>query len=161
MLKRTGMYITSLFNLLVVFAFVGASYAQQTNNPLPSWNEGAPRQNIIKFVKQVTDKASPFYVPPEERIAAFDNDGTLWSEQPVYFQLQFAIDRVKALAPKHPEWKTTQPFKAVLENDKNALVASGTKGLVELVMASHTGMTTAEFEQIVKKWISTVRHPRF
>jgi phosphoglycolate phosphatase-like HAD superfamily hydrolase len=155
------MYITSLFNLLVVFAFVGASYAQQTNNPLPSWNEGAPRQNIIKFVKQVTDKASPFYVPPEERIAAFDNDGTLWSEQPVYFQLQFAIDRVKALAPKHPEWKTTQPFKAVLENDKKALVASGTKGLVELVMASHTGMTTAEFEQIVKKWISTVRHPRF
>jgi phosphoserine phosphatase len=109
----------------------------------------------------VTDKNGKDYVEASERIAVFDNDGTLWSEKPVYFQLLFAIDRIKALAPQHPEWKTTQPFKAVLENDVKALAASGEKGLLQLVMASHAGMTTDEFEQIVKVWLATAKHPKF
>ena len=130
-------------------------------DPLPSWNEGPAKQAIIEFVRRVTDKSSPQYVPPEQRIATFDNDGTLWSEQPMYFQAFFTIDRVKALAPQHPEWKDRQPFKAVLENDTKALVASGEKGVLEILMASHAGMTTEEFEGIVKDWLATAKHPRF
>jgi phosphoglycolate phosphatase-like HAD superfamily hydrolase len=126
---------------------------------LPSWNEGAVKQAILNFVAEVTDKTNPNYVPPAERIAVFDNDGTLWSEQPLYFQFSFAIDRAKALAPQHPEWKTTQPFKAILENDMKAFAASGEKGLMQMMMATHAGMTTAEFEQIVTDWINTTRHP--
>jgi phosphoserine phosphatase len=128
-------------------------------DPLPSWNAGPAKGRILAFVKAVTDDASADYVPPARRIAVFDNDGTLWSEQPAYFQLLFAIDRVKALAPKHPDWKTRQPFKAALEGDLKALAASGEKGLVELVMASHAGMTTEQFEQVVRDWIATARHP--
>ena len=109
---------------------------------MPSWNEGTAKRSIIDFVNRVTQPGSPDFVVPEQRIATFDNDGTLWSEQPMYFQLFFAIDRVKALAPKNPAWKTQQPFKAVLENDMQALAASGEKGLLELVMATHAGMTT-------------------
>ena len=109
----------------------------------------------------MTTASSSNFVPPEERIAVFDNDDTLWSEQPAYFQLLFAIDRIKELAPKHPEWKTPMPFKAVLENDMVALADSGEKGLIQLVMASHAGMTTAEFEKIVKDWLATSQHPRF
>jgi phosphoserine phosphatase len=112
-------------------------------------------------VRAVTDKSSPNYVPPEQRIATFDNDGTLWTEQPMYFQGFFALDRVKALAPQHPEWKDRQPFKAILENDRKALLASGEKGAVEVLMASHAGMTAQEFERIVKDWLATARHPRF
>eukprot|EP00913_Durusdinium_trenchii_P011146 g10468.t1 len=119
------------------------------------------KQSIISFVEAVTTDSSKDYVPPADRIAVFDNDGTLWSERPVYFQLLFAIDRIKQLAPKHPEWKDKQPFKAVLENDQKALAASGEKGLIQLVMASHAGNTTAEFDEIVRKWIATARHPRF
>ena len=130
-------------------------------DPLPSWNEGPARQVIIEFVRRVTDKSSPQYVPPEQRIATFDNDGTLWSEQPMYFQAFFTLDRVKALAPQHPEWKDRQPFKAILENDTKALVASGEKGVLEILMASHAGMTTEEFEGIVRDWLATARHPRF
>ena len=130
-------------------------------DPLPSWNDGLTKDAIIDFVNEVTDKNNPNFVLPAERIATFDNDGTLWSEQPAYFQLFFAIDRVKALAPEHPEWKTKQPFKAVLENDMKALAASGEHGLIELVMATHAGMTTEEFEQIVKAWLATAKHPRF
>ena len=128
-------------------------------DPLPSWNEGAAKQSIVDFVVRVTDPASPAFVPEAERVAVFDNDGTLWSEQPLYFQLLFAIDRVKALAPEHPEWKTKQPFKAVLDGDMEALAAGGMHGLIELVMASHAGMTTVEFEAIVKGWIATAKHP--
>ena len=128
---------------------------------LPSWNENATKQGILEFVAAVTERDSPDYVPPAERIAVFDNDGTLWSERPVYFQLLFAIDRVKALADQHPEWKTKQPFKAVLENDMDALAESGEKGLIELVMATHAGITTEEFSQIVQDWLATARHPRF
>jgi hypothetical protein len=126
---------------------------------LPSWNDGAARQTILDFVVRVTDPSAPEFVPEAERIAVFDNDGTLWSEKPVYFQLLFAIDRVKALAAEHPEWKEKQPFKGVLEGDLEAVAATGEHGLLELVMASHTGMTTAEFEQIVKGWLATASHP--
>ena len=140
----------------------GSSTAAQAagTDPLPSWNEGRAKGEIIKFVEAVAREGGPDYVPPEERIAVFDNDGTLWSEQPVYFQLFFALDRVKALAPEHPEWKTTQPFKAVLENDMKTFAASGEKGILEIVAATHTGMTTDEFADLVKNWIAEARHPR-
>jgi phosphoglycolate phosphatase-like HAD superfamily hydrolase len=130
-----------------------------TTDPLPSWNEGQAKQAILDFVDRVTDPANPDFVPEAERIATFDNDGTLWAEQPLYFQLFFAIDRVKALAPEHPEWKTEQPFRAVLDNDMEALLSAGTHGLIELVMATHAGTTTTEFEAIVKHWLETARHP--
>jgi phosphoglycolate phosphatase-like HAD superfamily hydrolase len=130
-------------------------------DPLPSWNEGPAKKAIIEFVRVVTDKSSSDYVPPEERIATFDNDGTLWAEQPLFFQGYFAFDRVKALAPQHPEWKEEQPFKALIENDRQALLASGERGAMEIIMATHAGMTTAEFEKIVKNWIATAKHPRF
>ncbi|HYE34513.1 HAD family hydrolase [Methylocaldum sp.] len=130
-------------------------------DPLPSWNNGQTKQAIRAFVKKVADRGSTDYVPPAERIAVFDNDGTLWAEQPLYFQGLFALDRVKALAPQHPEWKERQPFKTVLENDLTALAAGGEKGLVELLMATHAGMTTTEFEAIVTDWLATARHPRF
>ncbi len=109
----------------------------------------------------MTDEASEVFVAPPERIATFDNDGTLWVEHPIYTQLAFALDRVKALAPQHPEWKTTQPFQAVLEGDMQALAASGVKGLTEIIAATHAGMTTAEFETIVTDWMATARHPKF
>ncbi len=130
-------------------------------DPLPSWNDGKAKQSILDFVAAVTREGSPDFVPAPQRIATFDNDGTLWVEQPMYTQLAFALDRVKALAPMHPEWANQQPFKAVLDGDMKALAAAGEHGLIELVMASHSGMTTEEFERIVKDWISTARHPRF
>ncbi len=132
--------------------------------PLPalsSWNDGETKSAITSFVERVTDSSSNEFVPAAERVAVFDNDGTLWSEQPLYFQLIFAMDRVKALAAEHPEWASEQPFQAVLENDMEALAASGEKGLVQLIMASHAGMTTDEFETIVRDWLRTARHPRF
>jgi phosphoserine phosphatase len=135
----------------------GLSAAEQ----LPSWNEGPNKQAIITFVKKITTDGAPDFVPPSERIAVFDNDGTLWSEQPMYFQLAFALDRVKALGAKHPEWKEKQPFKAALEGDLKTVFAGGEHALLELVMASHAGNTTGEFERIVADWISTAKHPRF
>jgi phosphoserine phosphatase len=128
--------------------------------PLQSWNDGETRDRIIEFVSAVSDESGPDFVPRSERIATFDNDGTLWSEKPVYFQLLFAIDRVKALASQHPEWKTQQPYKAVLENDLDALADSGEKGLLELVMATHAGMSTADFAQIVRDWLIAAHHPK-
>jgi phosphoglycolate phosphatase-like HAD superfamily hydrolase len=128
---------------------------------LPSWNESGPKHNILTFVQSVVDPNGPDYVPPEARIAVFDNDGTLWSEQPLYIQLAFALDRVKALAPEHPEWRTTQPFQAVLEGNRDALGAAGVKGLHELVVATHAGMTSAEFDRTARDWFTTARHPRF
>lgn len=130
-------------------------------DPLPSWNEGPARQAILNFVSRVTTPNTPDYVPPADRIATFDNDGTLWSEQPMYFQMAFAIDSVKALAPQHPEWAKTQPFQAILEGDLKTLIASGEKGIVQVMMATHAGMTTAEFKTIVTNWLKTARHPRF
>ncbi len=128
---------------------------------LPSWNDGATKQAILNFVAAVTREGSPDFVPRAERIATFDNDGTLWVEHPMYTQLAFALDRVKALAPLHPEWKNTQPFKAALEGDMKTLAESGEHGMAELVMATHAGMTTEEFEKIVTDWFATARHPRF
>ncbi|BCG63054.1 MAG: hypothetical protein methR_P0743 [Methyloprofundus sp.] len=150
----------AIFAVILLLALSGCA-ALQKQDPLPSWNEGTAKTNILEFVESVTDKASADYVQPSERIATFDNDGTLWSERPVYFQLLFAIDRVKQLAPQHPEWQTTQPFQAVLENDMQALAAAGEKGLLKLVMASHAGVTTDEFSVIVENWLATAKHPRF
>jgi len=133
--------------------------ASNVADPLPSWADGATRDAIVDFVARVTNPASPDFVPEADRIATFDNDGTLWSEKPAYFQLLFAIDRVRALAGEHPEWKDEQPFKGVLEGDLEAVAATGEHGLLELVMASHAGMTTAEFERIVGEWIATAKHP--
>jgi phosphoserine phosphatase len=144
---------------LAVLCVVASAVAHA--DPLPSWNEGPARDAIQGFVERVTKPGGADFVPPAERIAVFDNDGTLWSEQPMYFQLAFAIDRVKTLAPQHPEWKTEQPFQAVLEGDMKALAASGEHGILELVMASHAGMTTDELAAIVRDWLATARHPRF
>jgi len=151
--------------LLAALAFLSAaaftSLAMAQAAPLAAWQEGDARQAIIEFVAKVTKEGSPDFVPPAQRIATFDNDGTLWVEHPMYTQLAFALDRVKALAPEHPQWKTTQPFKAVLENDLKALAAAGEKGLLELVMTTHAGMSTAEFEAVVKDWLAAARDPRF
>jgi phosphoglycolate phosphatase-like HAD superfamily hydrolase len=130
-------------------------------DPLPSWTDGAIKNSITDFVGRVTSQGGPDFVPPEQRIAAFDNDGTLWTEQPVYFQVAFAFDRVKALAPQHPEWKTMQAFKGLLDHDMKALAASGEKGVLQIMAATHTGMTTEEFSRIVREWTATARHPRF
>ena len=135
--------------------------AHAADAPLPSWNDGSAKRAIIAFVEGVTSTGGSNFVPESERIAVFDNDGTLWAEQPIYVQFAFAFDRVKALAPQHPEWKEKQPFKAVLEGDMQTLAASGEKGVLELIMATHTGMTTEEFSKIVTDWTTTARHPRF
>jgi phosphoglycolate phosphatase-like HAD superfamily hydrolase len=129
-------------------------------DPLPSWNAGPAKEAIVAFVEAVTTPG-PDYVVPAERIAVFDNDGTLWTEQPVYFQLQFALDRVKAMAPEHPEWKTTEPYASVLKGDVKALAAQGQKGLGELMGATHAGITTEQFADTVRQWLDTARHPRF
>ena len=142
-------------------AETGQSVPGTSASVLPSWNEGATKQTILDFVARVTDPASPDYVPPAERIAVFDNDGTLWSEQPLYFQLLFALDRVKAMAEDHPEWRDTQPFRAILEDDRAALTGFGEHEIVQIVMATHSGLTTDEFDAIVTDWLATAAHPRF
>ena len=148
--------------LLLALAFplwvAGLADAQPVD-PLPSWNQGAAKQAILGFVQDVTTPGGPDFVEPAERIAVFDNDGTLWAEQPVYTQLLFAVDRVEALAPQHPEWKEKQPFKAAMEGNLGAVLAGGEHGLLEIVMATHGGITTAAFEQVVADWMSTARHP--
>jgi phosphoserine phosphatase len=170
---RAGMFVsgdvTMRSHLRSLLAFVLAlttclaiaTRALAEADPLASWNDGATKQAIVDFVQKTTDKSSPDFVPAAERIVTFDNDGTLWPSHPMYTQLAFALDRIKALAPQHPEWKTQQPFKAVLDNDLQALAAAGEKGLIELIMASHAGMSTAEFEKIVTDWFKTAKHPRF
>jgi phosphoglycolate phosphatase-like HAD superfamily hydrolase len=140
--------------------FAGTAAAGGHASPvLPSWQDGAARDAITAFVAAVTDPASPEFVPPPERIAVFDNDGCLWAEQPLYFQLAFALDRVRALAPEHPEWQDQQPFKAALAGDLKAVFAGGEAALLELVMASHAGMTPDEFAAVVADWLATARHP--
>lgn len=129
-------------------------------DPLPSWHDRAPKEAILSFVGKVTAAGSADFVPPGERVAVFDNDGTLWSEQPMYFQAFFIFDRIKALAPRHPEWKDQEPFASVLKGDPAAALAGGEKSLLELAMASHAGTTTEEFEAIVADWIATAKHPR-
>lgn len=147
--------------LAIVVIALPRSSAQQAADPLPSWNECATKKAIIDFVAKVTKEGSPDFVAPPERIATFDNDGTLWVEQPMYTQIAFALDRVKVLAPEHPEWKEKQPFKAVLEGDLKALAAAGEKGMIEIVLATHTGMNVEKFETTVKEWLATAKHPRF
>lgn len=132
----------------------------QAANPLASWNQGKAKQSIVDFVKRVTTKGSKDFVPPAQRIATFDNDGTLWAEQPMYFQLAFALDRVKALAPQHPEWKEKEPFASLLKEDLKGALASGERALMEIIMATHAGMSTEEFEKIVRDWIAIARHPK-
>jgi hypothetical protein len=127
-------------------------------DPLPSWNDGANKKAVLDFVGKVTKKGSTGYVPAAERIATFDNDGTLWAEQPMYFQMIFALDRVKALAPQHPEWKDKEPFASLLKGDLKSALEGGEKAILEIVMTTHAGMTTAEFEQTVKDWIAKARH---
>ena len=132
----------------------------QAADPLPSWNDTAPKKAIVAFVERVTKEGSPDFVPPPERIATFDNDGTLWAEQPIYFQVQFALDRVKALAPQHPEWKDKEPFNHLIAGDMKAFMAGGEKSLMAVMAAAHTGITTEEFEKIVKDWLATAKHPK-
>ena len=145
--------------------FIGCSAQQLTQvtpseDLLSSWNEGETKQRIIEFVETVTDESDAQFVPVAERIAVFDNDGTLWSEQPMYFQLAFVLDRVKTLAPMHPEWKEKQPFKAVLEGDLKKVLEGGEHVILELVMATHAGNTTEEFSQTVEDWLATAKHPQ-
>lgn len=153
-MKQTT-YITSFLSaLFVVITPV------QAQGPLASWNDVASKEAIISFVEAVVDPNSSNFIPEAERIATFDNDGTLWSEQPLYFQLAFAIDRVRVLAPQYPEWKEKQPFKAVLEGDMATALAGGEHAIMELVMATHSGITAEEFAEIVRNWIKTARHPK-
>lgn len=135
--------------------------AIETTDPLPSWNEGPTKAAILNYVSDVTNPESKNFIPIIDRVSTFDNDGNLWSEQPAYFQLFFAIDRIKALAPEHPEWKEKQPYKSVLEDDMASLMSYGEHGLIEIVMATHAGNTVEEFEEIVKDWLATTKHPRF
>jgi hypothetical protein len=152
--------LQSIVALCLTLGPAGLATAQITV-PLPSWNDGATKQAIIEFVEQVSTPGSPAFVPPPKRIATFDNDGTLWVEHSMYTQLVFALDRIKALAPQHPEWKQDQPFKAVLEGDLKTVLAGGEKTLLAIIMASHAGNTTEEFEQIVKDWLAKAKHPRW
>jgi len=149
-----------LTGFVVVLAVCFCSVANAAD-PLASWNEGPSKKAILEFVAAVTDQNSKDYVEPSDRIATFDNDGTLWVEYPIYTQFLFAFDRVKTLAPQHPEWKTRQPFKGALEDDMKAVGASGMKGLMEIVMATHSGTTAAEFEQEVSNWLATTRQSKF
>jgi phosphoserine phosphatase len=176
--ERSKWYRSALFLLAIMLLFFMAGCSQdkpeemsmdkpgdaqpmkeEASDPLPSWNDGTAKQSIIDFVTKVTSRGSAEFVPDAERIAVFDNDGTLWSEQPMYFQLFFALDRVKALAPQHPEWKEKQPFASLLKGDVNSALAGGEHAILEIIMATHAGMTTEEFEAIVKDWIASARHP--
>lgn len=149
-------YVFALWALLLV-----GGCATVRTDPLPSWNEGKVKQSIVGFVAKVTTQGSPDFVPTPERIATFDNDGTLWAEQPLYSQLFFVFERVKVLAPQHPEWRTAEPFASVLKGDIKGALSGGDKSLIELIGATSTGMSTAEFETMVSQWLATAKHPRF
>ena len=145
----------------VSLLFLGALAAASAvlADPMPSWNDTASKRAIVQFVTDVTSVGSTSYVPPAERIATFDNDGTLWAEQPAYFQLMFVVERIKALAPRHPEWKTEEPYASILEGDLKGALAGSETGVLKLVMATHAGMTTEEFQQAVGEWVETAKHP--
>lgn len=147
--------------LLPICLMSFVSVVRAADDPLPSWNEGPAKAAMTSFVARVTSEGSPDFVKPNERIAVFDNDGTLWCEQPAYFQLLFAFDRIKALAETHPEWKNQEPYKSVLAGDLKGLAASGQKGLLEILAATHSGMTSDEFSVVVKEWIKSSRHPKY
>ncbi|MEW6454911.1 MAG: HAD family hydrolase [Pseudomonadota bacterium] len=157
-LVRGALLVTAL---AVASLLLPRGFALAQTDPLPSWNDGAVKTAIVDFVARVTREGGADFVPVAERIATFDNDGTLWCEQPVYFQVAFAFDRIAAMEPQHPEWKTKQPFKGVLDRDMKALAAAGEKGVLQIIAATHTGMTTAEFSKTVLDWTASARHPRF
>ena len=147
---------TTSLAILTALACTSPSVAIQQ---LPSWSQGSTKAEIMTFVEQVSSKESPYYVPPAERIAVFDNDGTLWAEQPVYFQLAFAVDRIQELAPLHPEWQEQEPYASVIKGDVEAALADGHQKIIDLVMSSHAGVTTEEFETSVSAWLAEARHP--
>ncbi|MCC6777971.1 MAG: haloacid dehalogenase-like hydrolase [Hyphomicrobiales bacterium] len=147
--------------LSVLLVVVGSRQGLAQPDPLSSWNEGAAKKSITDFLARVTTAGSPDFVPTDQRIATFDNDGTLWTEQPIYVQVAFAIDQVKVRAAQHPEWKRMQPFKAVLADDRKALAQAGETALLQIIAATHAGLTTEEFARIVQSWLATARHPRF
>lgn len=151
----------TLFTVLLAASFYGwgGSVASAQSDPLPSWNASAAKKEITDFVAQVTTDGQPGFVPADQRIASFDNDGTLWAEQPMYFQLLFALDRVKAPAPQHPEWRTKEPFASLLKGDVKGALAGGERAIFQIVMATHSGMTTEEFATTVSDWVATAKHP--
>jgi hypothetical protein len=156
--KTMKLSVQKLAGLVLMISF-SALAAAQNKDALPSWNEGKAKQSIVDFVARVTKPGTADFVAPAERIATFDNDGTLWAEQPMYFQAFFVFDRIKTLAPLHPEWQTQEPFASVLKGDLKAALAGGEHGLLQMIMATHSGMTNEEFENIVKTWIESARHP--
>lgn len=158
MQPRPGIRYLNILALVTVM-FVASGCTRAPMDPLPSWNDAAPKDAIVAFVDRVTTPGSPDFVPPAERIATFDNDGTLWAEQPLYFQAIFIFDRIEQLAPKNPEWQEAEPFASVLRGDRKAALAGGERALLEMAMATHAGVTTQEFSQIVNEWMSTARHP--
>lgn len=151
---------TSLLSLVSAFVLVVFGFAAHAADPLPSWNDTTSKEAVTAFVERVTKEGSPDFVPPPERIATFDNDGTLWAEQPIYFQLAFALDHVKALAPQHPEWRTKEPFASLLKGDVKGALAGGERSMLDIVMATHAGMTTEEFAKTVADWTATAKHPK-
>jgi phosphoserine phosphatase len=151
----------TLLRILVALATWIAVGDVWADDPLPSWNEGPAKKSIIDFVDRVTKEGGPDYVSPAERIAVFDNDGTLWCEEPIYVQSAFAMDRVKELAPQHPEWKDQPLFKAAIDGDYVAIANAHARGAIGLINATHSGMTTEEFNKIVRKWLGTAKNPRF
>ncbi len=152
--------LTFLVAALVLF-YAHTMVVAYAADPLPSWNAGKTKSAIVDFVEETTKESSPKFVPRAERIATFDNDGTLWLEQPLYVQLLFALDRVKALAPQHPEWKDTEPYKSAIAGDIKSVFAGGDKALSEIMMSTHAGMTVEEFAELVKQWLATAKDPRF
>jgi phosphoglycolate phosphatase-like HAD superfamily hydrolase len=150
---------TATISGLALVTWLACAPTARAADPLPSWNDGAAKRAVVGFVERSTRAGSPDFVPAPERIATFDNDGTLWAEQPMYFQLLFALERVKALAPQHPEWNQKEPFASLLKGDVKSALAGGEKAIAEIVMATHSGMTTQEFEKTVRDWVATARHP--
>jgi phosphoglycolate phosphatase-like HAD superfamily hydrolase len=157
--RRTMLSALTALPALPLLLPVSAMAQTAMRDPLASWNDTATKKAITAFVERVTKQGSPDYVPEADRIATFDNDGTLWAEQPMYFQLLFALDRVKLLAPQHPEWATEEPFASLLKGDVKSALAGGEPAILKIVMATHTGMDTVEFDQIVRDWIATAKHP--
>ena len=153
--------LKALFTSVASTIILSKSRALAQGDPPPLWRDGKAKQSILDFVATVTREGSPGFVPVSQRVATFDNDGTLWCEQPMYVQVAFALDQVKARASEHPEWKKKQPFKAVLDGDMKALAATGERGLVEIIMATHADMSTDDFERVVMDWLSKARQPRF
>ncbi len=161
-LKTFGIFCISLFFLIIFIQIKPITAQSRIADPLPSWNQGTTKQTIITFVKKVTDSSLDTYIPPSDRIAIFDNDGTLWLEKPLYIQLVFILDRLKELAPQHPEWQTEEPFKTLLTQGVEGLkTLTIPDDVIQLVLATHTGMSDSEFENSVNQFFSNTKHPRF